>query len=263
MEREIKAWSRSPGESYRKSLDTWAWLWPWVKDNAAKEQTLVFFIVLGLLLIGIASAKKGSAVVTDPRFAIPAAISLCGILFWFFTAPAPRFGYGFLYSFALLCCCQGAMSLGLARLFQRQNQQIGPVAAIAILVGATFFMVSMLKENCSIGLQWAGLVALAGVVLARLGWLKHLAFWLFFVVFLFNGKVFERALQVEDWSRWTAFPDTKTERRTTDHGVTVFVPAETDECWNAPLPCTPGLSPKLEVKTSGDGKPAMFWVPRE
>jgi hypothetical protein len=263
MAQEIKAWARSPGEGYRQSLVNWAWLWPWLKDNAAKEQFLVIFIFLGLLLMGIASAKRGLAPGTDLRFAVPAAISLCGILFWFFSAPSLRFSYGFLYSFALLCCCQGAMSLGLEGSLQRQDRRIGTVAAITILVGATFVMVSMLKENWSIGLQWAGIVALAGGLLSRIVPVKHFVFWLFLVVFLFNGKVLERALQVEDWSSWTTFPDTMTERRITDHGVTIFVPTETDECWNAPLPCTPGFSPKLEVETSADGKPRMFWMPRD
>jgi hypothetical protein len=262
MAQDIKAWARSPGEGYRQSLDNWAWLWPWLKDNATKEEFLVFFIVLGLLLVGVACCRRGLAVVTNLQFAIPTLICLCGIVFWFFTAPAPRFGYGFLYSFALLCCCQGAMSLGLEEFFRHQNRHIGTAAGIAVLVGATFLMVSMFKENWFIGLQWAGGSALAVVLLSRVVPVNRVAFWIFFVVLLFNGKVLERALQVEDWSRWTSFPDRKTERRIADHGVTIFVPTETDECWNAPLPCTPGFSPKLEVEISADGKPRMFLIPR-
>lgn len=38
----------------------------------------------------------------------------------------------------------------------------------------------------------------------------------------------------------------------TDSGLKIFVPETGDQCWDAPLPCTPYFSPSLRLRKSGD-----------
>ena len=42
-------------------------------------------------------------------------------------------------------------------------------------------------------------------------------------------------------------------------GLTVFMPLRGDQCWDAPLPCTPYLNPHLGLIEHGDLK-SGFWV---
>lgn len=43
-----------------------------------------------------------------------------------------------------------------------------------------------------------------------------------------------------------------TTQRTTDSGLTVHVPRSGDQCWDAPLPCTPFFHPNLELRAEND-----------
>jgi hypothetical protein len=47
---------------------------------------------------------------------VPLLLAAAGIAFWFFSAPDPRFGYGFLFAFALLLCAAGVLRSGIAEL---------------------------------------------------------------------------------------------------------------------------------------------------
>lgn len=51
---------------------------------------------------------------------------------------------------------------------------------------------------------------------------------------------------------WQPIPKVQTIRETTVSGLTVLVPKKRDQCWNAPLPCTPRLDPHLRLRIPGD-----------
>jgi hypothetical protein len=94
----VKSWARETKVIPAKVLSDWNWMGVWTKNMLADERLWIGFTILGialLLFIFIAKKKKSS----DVFFAV-SLISLLGCAFWFFVAPDPRFGYGYLYSFS-------------------------------------------------------------------------------------------------------------------------------------------------------------------
>lgn len=55
-------------------------------------------------------------------------------------------------------------------------------------------------------------------------------------------------------SGWESVRATRTETRLTDSAMRVHVPIKGDQCWNAPLPCTPYFNPRVTAETSQDGE---------
>ena len=61
---------------------------------------------------------------------------------------------------------------------------------------------------------------------------------------------------------WPQIPEVRLVHMETTEGVRIYAPAEGDQCWAAPLPCTPNPDLKLRTKPSEAGLPKMFWYPR-
>ena len=105
----IKSWARQASISPEKVLGNWDWLKPWLMGYIKGEKLLIFILIVGIIIIIIALIKKDffRKDLNKNMFFVPLIVSFLGILFWFFTAPDPRFGYGFLFSFALLILSYG------------------------------------------------------------------------------------------------------------------------------------------------------------
>lgn len=56
-------------------------------------------------------------------------------------------------------------------------------------------------------------------------------------------------------SGWQEIPSTLTQVKITDSGLHVHVPVTGDQCWNAPLPCTPYFSAMLRGRWDNPGRP--------
>ncbi len=84
----IRGWARQPGAEWRQALKGWAWFVPWVKRMTENSDLIkpLELCVFGLLsaLVQRRELKKTAGLL----FCIPAAAA---ILFWFFSAPDPRF----------------------------------------------------------------------------------------------------------------------------------------------------------------------------
>lgn len=65
------------------------------------------------------------------------------------------------------------------------------------------------------------------------------------------GSYFRPSLGVR---RLVRLPEAKVELRQTASGLGVTVPAETNQCWDAPLPCSPYLDPSLRLRHAGSMK---------
>jgi len=102
----IISWARgglhsSPSEV----LGNWKWFKPWViRFIKSGDKIILLIIIVGLLLLITAIIRKNFLNNNKyySSFFIPLIISFSGIMFWFFSAPEPRYGYGFLFGFALL-----------------------------------------------------------------------------------------------------------------------------------------------------------------
>jgi len=97
----VIGWARNPGPDYRSSLHTWMWIPGWVAVYA-KQLFVPSVILLGavILLIVYKLYLKSPWIKKEPFFHI-LSISAIGIIFWFLSAPDPRFGLGAIYGFCL------------------------------------------------------------------------------------------------------------------------------------------------------------------
>jgi hypothetical protein len=158
--------------------------------------------------------------------------SLAGVLFWFWASPDPRFGQFSIWTMA------GTLGTWAIVSFIGQ-QQSAPVPERSDdrdrLASGT--------QRFRTGLA-AGVLALAVWCLSGYGWREP-----------YRRLLAEGGL--------TPLPKANVTARKTVSGLTVYVPAEGNQCWDAPLPCTPYFdrTPRLRDNKSmrwgfaSEGKP--------
>jgi hypothetical protein len=101
----IYSWARQPGVHWSSVLGSWDWLGPWFHSISRKGTDIVYPAVCGLfallLILSIAVfariKKMQLPVVPESLIIIPI---LAGLIFWFFTAPDPRFALSLFWLFA-------------------------------------------------------------------------------------------------------------------------------------------------------------------
>jgi hypothetical protein len=105
----VAGWARMPGDHFAEALHGWAWLksWPFtvLAHRAFFAGTGATLAILALLVAAIALRGRRAgiapaAAIRSPSVAFAVAYAgatgCIGIVFWFATAPDPRFGMGFL-----------------------------------------------------------------------------------------------------------------------------------------------------------------------
>lgn len=115
----VYSWARTSGAHPRDVLGNWAWLRPWLLRVATGNLIDVTFPLLLALFFGASALLAGSfwkvkrGYLLQWAYLMPAVMAL---VFWFFTAPDPRFANAafFLLSIAsalvFLCSVQGLLS---------------------------------------------------------------------------------------------------------------------------------------------------------
>jgi hypothetical protein len=96
------AWARAPGLPPAEVLANWKWLTPWsarILGDPAASRPLLAGVVGLLLFLGRLFVRPLPQI--DRRWFVLFAPSAVGLLFWFLTAPDPRFGQATLWIFAL------------------------------------------------------------------------------------------------------------------------------------------------------------------
>lgn len=121
-------------------LNNWSWLKPWLSGFIRSEKLLLLVLALGLLLIifyfiksCIFKKNKRDKKINYISLIILLFVSFIGILFWFFSAPDPKFGYGFLFSFALTLLAFGLYINNLSSLKFVNNKTIGLIIFLFFL----------------------------------------------------------------------------------------------------------------------------------
>lgn len=104
MALRIKAWARWPHRPADEVMSTWNWLIPWLTSLPGDP----VMVGSGALLLGSLllvrfrrNARRDPGADLGP-WGVSVATCAGGILFWFFTAPQPRFGMGYIWGVALL-----------------------------------------------------------------------------------------------------------------------------------------------------------------
>lgn len=252
----IKRFART-GRDRGKSSEGWKWLGPWFKKNHSNLKAIAVPGVIGLaLLVVFAVLRVGPG--RWPLLVIPLAVSAGGIVFWFFTAPAVRFGYGYLHSASLLI-----FGFSLLKLAVWLKPVIGRVMEIEP-DRWLIFLFSIAALYRSRANNWLFLVVIVGLVFffkkdkKFFGAALTLAFFLTLFVNPYLTGYFREHLFAGE-----RIPAVQTEARRTDDGIVIHRPLGTDQCWDSLLPCTPYIDKRLKVELSAVGTPRMFWLPKE
>jgi hypothetical protein len=196
----IGAWARLPYHPWREVIGSWNWFPQWLLRIADRPDIVAAFGLMSVTLIYFFSAPKAS-----PRRANSAVgsirvilgIGLFSLVFWFLSAPDPRF--------------------------------LGAVLWIVLLgvVGLVFDGV-LIEQQTRLSKM---LVLLSWIAVALCFARNGLA-----LTYSTQGKLAESM----------AKPDLKS--AITGSGLTIYTPAQGDECWDAPLPCTPYFRPQLKLR---------------
>lgn len=238
----------------------WKWFAPWFKKNYFDLKTIAVPGIIGLLLLVLfAVLKVGPG---DWRLlCIPLAVSAGGIVFWFFTAPAVRFGYGYLHSAALLI-----FGFSLQKAYVWLKPVIGRVIEIepGRLALFLFAAAALFRSRATI---WLFLIVIIGVVIfikRDKTYFGAALVFAFFITLFFNPYLTDYF--GENLFTGERVPSVKTVERKTIDGVVLNKPVGTDQCWDSPLICTPYIDKSLKIEFSAAGTrgiPRMFWFPRK
>ncbi|MFT5241379.1 MAG: hypothetical protein ACI9X0_002359 [Kiritimatiellia bacterium] len=188
MVEHVKAWARAPGIAPELVGRNGGWIRPWLERVLLQNRFEIVAPVLTALL-AVALVAFGRRRGELRRCALLCLPGVLGVVFWFLSAPDPRF--------------LGSISWVLAASMLVLALQHRRHWALPLVVGHAAMLL-------------AGGVNLIDVVRSY--------------------KDSSPAKQVDMIARET------------NSGLTVFVPQNGDQCWNADLPCTPYFSPRLVLR---------------
>lgn len=137
----VRSWARLPWRPLAETLAGNAWLSRWAKATATRLSivSLLLLLAAGSVVCVLASRRPGreSRVRALPVFLAAAASTL----FWFWSAPDPRFGYGALFVLAALPLAVALPRFGLADVSLRTRRIAAGLAAAGLaLAGLDFVM---------------------------------------------------------------------------------------------------------------------------
>lgn len=175
------------------------WLQPWFRELIREREGFlipIFFMLAGALFLAANSRRKNRAAL--PRWLWLLLPSFAGIVFWFFQAPAIRFGEPALWT--------AAATLG----------TFAAVHELDSLIKKRLFIFSLL-----LSIVWAAHPYLL--------WNSY-----------FRPSFSVRAVPL--------LPQPRVVPEQTFSGLTIYVPVVTNQCWDAPLPCSPYFSDTLRLR---------------
>ena len=179
------------------------WLLPWFRELIREREGFLipFFFMLASAVFIAANARRENRE-KPPRWLWLLLPAFAGILFWFFEAPAIRFGEPALWTAAAT---------------------LGTFAALLFFDPRT-------KRRIFI---FSVLLLTAWAAHPRLLWNSH-----------FRPSINVRAV--------SPLVQPRVVPQRTFSGLTIYVPVETNQCWDAPLPCSPYFSDTLRLRRANE-----------
>ncbi len=183
----------------------WDWIRPWLRELVREREGFLIPLSLafigGIVVISRMSPLRQHALPQWLWLLVPA---LAGLIFWFFEAPAIRFGEPVIWT---------------------AGATLGTLAGLRLLNTPA----------------WAR-IAIAGLLLIT-GWAAHPR--------LLWGSHFRPSAGVQTF---LPLPQAQLERRQTNSSLEIYVPLQTNQCWDAPLPCSPYFKDTLRLRQPGNLK---------
>jgi hypothetical protein len=136
-----RSWARLPGRPATEVLAGSAWLGEWAKVTAQRLSIVPLLLILaaGLAAFVLASRRPGR---TPRTRALPVILAAAAsTLFWFWSAPDPRFGYGALFVLAALPLALALPRFGLADVSLRTRRIAAGLSAASLLLAGVLFVI--------------------------------------------------------------------------------------------------------------------------
>ncbi|MFA6224313.1 MAG: hypothetical protein WC647_18590 [Desulfomonilaceae bacterium] len=137
----IYSWGRAPGVDYREVLGNWRWFGPWFDRMIPKVEDVMYPTISAIVAMAVffaifiyaRSHNKPLPSLFELVLLIPATL---GIVFWFFTAPDPRFAQGLFWSLFI-----GSAVVLLSYLHRLLIRRAFILVVVAFLLISTYFFV--------------------------------------------------------------------------------------------------------------------------
>ncbi len=201
-EKWIQSWARIPGrhQSEVLALSFHQWLPLWYESITSKDRTLLLLGAVSLVCLASVAFWNRLRKQTLPGsgWFLMFGVILAGCLFWFWQAPAMRFGYGFLVLLA------GFGFIPMARLILKPGRLMRFLAVILVtglLAYQSVGLITSLRETT------------------------------------FPARLFFPL----------TYPSVKVHLEPSAN-FAVYIPDSGDQCWYAPLPCTPRVEENLRLR---------------
>ncbi len=260
----IRAWARKPGPGFRDSLGG-KWISSWVKRQYTQQKHHWFLVMLGMAVFAIGAVCNTKVRFANKEYLIPCFVATIGIIFWFWSAPDLRFGYGFFYSLAILSAAAGVQAIrtsGVANYLAAALE--GFRSFIAVGIGCGLIALCMGKGVVLSG-AWILVVIAAGWLLSLWEQKSSVFFFVVLASLMVHGDIATLMMKKSALADYHGFKDIRVMEKPLSHGGIVYVPQDKncDQCWDAPRPCTPFVKPSLEMVLSPEGQVKMFFVSRD
>jgi len=222
----IFRWARRAGYEWNNMLSDWSWLRSWWYQRSTDFFSFRYPLYFSGLFVLLASIMR--------RFAARKSIQLldwsililpaASLLYWFITAPDLRFANATLPILGISSCL-------LLLLFFSSKV---PAKVFTFIVLIVFFVGNLPYISYAVENKWQ---------------LKPCA-------------------QVGTWfdcfpkTDWKPIPEVTLTTEITLSGLQLFIPTASDQCWDAPLPCTPVFNPDLKLIEQGDLSSGFMLEPK-
>lgn len=212
-QREVIGWARLPGEptDWAAGLPLVEWAPRWFADLTGNQRLLVLAAAFAPLPVFFLRPLRPTG--------LPVAVAWLGLAFWFFSAPALRFGYGWLMLLPLL-----------------------PLAGLLRMVQARLELLRDLQP------QRAGWL---------LRGLRGLPFCLLVGLFAYQSLFLARSLDAKQlqaaWLLPAEYPGLPSKPCTLADGTPLWQAEQYLQCWYDPFPCLPTCPTDVIARPDGRG----------
>lgn len=267
----IFSWARDPSLLPQEVLGNWNWLSPWVSNLSAKV-----WLPLGLgtlvILISFFSCKfKINNYHANRKLFILYLPLLLSLIFWFFTAPDPRFIGAIPGLFLFLSCFILYLN------FDYKKYLASPLTKVILATFCILFLILCIMYTLGLGTGF-GIIKLLHIsailtATSEVGINQKLTLVILFIVtyifllkyFRIKAAVFQKVLSFIFCSlilvslfnymnvqpslslNWAINPEVETKNYSTRYGLELNIPDINDRCWSTRLPCTPYVNANLNL----------------
>jgi hypothetical protein len=240
----IQVWARQPGSQDPKVLFDWGWLVPWAYRLPTFDAVIPLLLTLAgcfcTLFYHVMKYRESKASAVLWLFLLP---SVASLLFWFMTAPDPRYAGAPFWVLGAGTVALAAQNLGMS--FNRKMTRFviflglisGLIVHEAISGKAGALRIILLENN--------PLKAFRQLSINRDATIIKMA----------NPVEVFRAFVINKPGKDSGFyppPHVELNTFVTRSGLIIYVPKNGKECWDAPLPCARRPMPDLRLRQEGD-----------